>query len=226
MSTVHRWRWGEPLTPLLAALERGAVIAVPTESSYGLAVDPRDERAVAAVHRLKGRDPGQPLPVVAAGVAQVEALGARLDDPLLARLSRSWPAPLSLLLPLERELPAAAGSGRVAVRVPAHRRLRELLEALGTALTATSANLSGAPPMTDPRAVRGLLAGAPGSVLVDDGVLPGGAPSTVVGVVREGRLEVLRRGAFPLETLAAALESISGPIFSAGSVEILADESR
>jgi L-threonylcarbamoyladenylate synthase len=109
--------------------------------------------------------------------------------------------------------------------VPAHRRLRELLRALGTALTATSANRSGRPALTEPDEVLELLAASRGAVLVDDGPLPGGAPSTLVGV-RDGRLEVLRQGALPMETLAAALDDFRGRGFSAASVEILADESR
>ncbi len=142
MSRPLRWRWGDPVDPLVAAVERRAVIALPTESSYGLAVDPRSAEGVERIFRLKGRAPDQPLPVVAADRAQIEALGTSLDDPVLDRLADLWPAPLTLLLPLRNDLPAAAGTGRLAVRVPAHERLRGLLSSLGRPLTATSANRS------------------------------------------------------------------------------------
>lgn len=224
MSGVRTWRWGEPLEPLERALARGSVIAIPTESSYGLAVDPRRFDAVAAVFRLKGRSAASPLPVVAADRVQIEALGGRLDEPQLRRLATLWPAPLSLLVPLDAELPAAAGSGHLAVRVPAHRRLRELLAELGGALTATSANRSGEEPITQPEQLSTLLAELDEAVVIDDGVLPGGNPSTLVGV-RRGEVEVLRRGAVSESALAACLDRGAERI-SAASVEIFADESR
>lgn len=213
------------MEPLFRALEREAIIAIPTESSYGLAVNPHSEKGVQRILRLKRRRVDNPLPVVAADRAQIEALGGRLDDPVLERLSAIWPAALSLLVPAVGEIPAAAGAGRLAVRVPAHARLRRLLKSLGTALTATSANRSGEPSLTRPDLVQDLLAGQPDSVVVDDGPLGGGNPSTLVGV-REGEVEVLRRGAVPIETLAAILGAAGEESFSAASVEIFADESR
>lgn len=219
------WRRGDAVAPLRAVLESGGVLVVPTESSYALAVDPRDADGVERIYRIKRRERGQPLPVVAADREQIGALGARLDDPLLVHLSRSWPAPLSLLLPFEGSVPAAAGESRLAVRVPAHDGLRRLLAELGTPLTATSANPSGEPSLVDPRAVEDWLRGESDVVLVDGGRLPGGEPSTLVGV-RKGRLEVLRSGAVPMETLERVVAGLDRDGFSAGSVEIFADESR
>lgn len=225
MSGMVTWRAGEGIARLTETLAGGGVLVVPTESSYALAVDPRSAAAVERVFALKGRPPGKPLGVVAADRTQIEALGGRLDDPVLERLASLWPAPLSLLVPLEASLPAAAGERRLAVRVPAHDTLRRLLSRLGTALTATSANPSGEPPLSDPRAVARWLADEPGIVLVDGGRLAGGQPSTLVGV-REGRLEVVRRGAISAETLERVAGGGDGGGFSAASVEIFADESR
>lgn len=222
---VAIWRWGDAVDPLRSALSSGGLLVVPTESSYGLAVDPRDARGVERIYAVKERDRGQPLPVVAADRSQVEDLGVRLDDPLLEGLSHAWPAPLSLLLPFAGAMPAAADEARLALRIPAHQGLRRLLAELGTPLTATSANPSGAPPLLDPREVELWLADEPDVVLVDDGILPGGEPSTLVGV-REGRLEVLRRGAVPVETLEEMVSGRGRNVFSAASVEIFADESR
>lgn len=193
MSGPTVWRFGEEIGPVDEAVRAGRIVAIPTESSYGLAVDPRDERAVRRVFEIKGRPAGEPLPVVVGNAAQIEALGGRLDDPIVRRLTSLWPAPLSVLVPLSVPLAAAAGSGRLACRIPDHPGLRQLLEDLGMGLTATSANRSGDPALTDPRRVAELLQGAPGSVLIDDGVLPGGNPSTLVGV-REGTVEILRAG--------------------------------
>jgi L-threonylcarbamoyladenylate synthase len=193
------WRFGEPVGPLAEILDRGGVLAVPTESSYGLAADPRSAEGIGTVFRLKGRDAGKALPLVAADLKQIAALGADPDGPELARLARVagriWPGPLTVVLPVSGELPAAAPDGTVAVRIPAHAGLRTLLAELGRPLTATSANRSGEPPVLDPEVAARLLAGADAAV-VDGGRLPGGPPSTVVRLV-PGGVEVLREGAVP-----------------------------
>jgi L-threonylcarbamoyladenylate synthase len=199
-SGLPRWRWGDPVEPLRAVLSRGGVLAIPTESSYGLAVDPRSAAGVEAIYRLKGRERGKPLPVVIADRQQLAALPlAPLAEPL-RRAMGLWPAPLSLVLPLAAPVPAAAGGTTLAVRVPAHSRLRELLAALGTPLTATSANLGGEPSIVDPDAVALLLAGTDG-VLLDDGVLRGGPPSTLAAW-ESGEWRIVRPGPVSLAALA------------------------
>ncbi len=210
---VARWRPGEPVAPLGELIARGGLLAIPTESSYGLAVDPRNGAAVDAVMAVKRRDRRQPLPVVVADLGQIRELGARLPSGAGAALTALWPAALTLLLPIDRDLPAAAGSSRLGVRIPDHRLLRWLLTELGHGLTATSANLSGAAPVLDPRRLDELLHGVD-AVIVDDGVLAGGLPSTVVGW-RDGELEVLREGRIPVERLIS---------FSAPSVEISVED--
>jgi len=202
-------------------LAAGGILAIPTESSYGLAVDPRNAAAVGEVRRLKGRDEGKPLPVVVAGVEQIVALGGDLALAERWGLTALWPAPLSVLLPVARELPAAAGRRRVAFRVPAHLALRDLLAALGHGLTATSANQSGEPPILEPDALAAFLVGS-GAMIVDAGELPGGAPSTLVEPGRD-ELVVLRRGRFPVESLPR--EPVDERPFSSDAVEILVDDS-
>ncbi len=211
MSSV--WRPGEPLGPLRELVERGGVLAIPTESSYGLAVDPENREAVNAVFAIKHRPADKPLPVVVAKMEQIYALGAHLVEPLSAELERLWPAPLSVLLPVEGDAPAAAGTGRLAFRIPEHAVLRELLEGLGRGLSATSANRSGEPPILDLAELEDLLAGAD-AMIVDGGVLGGGPPSTLVEW-REGIPHVLREGAFPVDQLIS---------FSASSVEISVED--
>jgi L-threonylcarbamoyladenylate synthase len=115
------------------------------------------------------------------------------------RLFAFWPAPLTAVLPVARPLPASAGTRTLAVRVPDHDRLRELLAALGHGLTATSANRSGEEPIVDPVGLDELLAGED-AMVVDGGRLAGGAPSTLVAIEGD-RLVVLRAGRFPVERL-------------------------
>jgi L-threonylcarbamoyladenylate synthase len=204
------WHWGDPVEPLAACLARGGLLAIPTESSYGLGADPRSPAGVAAVYRVKGRPADKPLPVVIADLHQLPVLGIDPDlpirGPVLPRLAAGWPGPLSVLLPLDRPIPAipaAAGAGALAVRIPGHARLRGLLAALNLPLTATSANRSGGEPILDPGELPELLAGED-AVVIDDGVLPGGPPSTLVEATAAG-CRVLRPGSFAAERLAALL---------------------
>lgn len=179
---------------LVADVRAGSVIAIPTESSYGLAVDPRSETAVRRVFAIKGRDGAKPLLVVAANRVQVEDLGVAASSETLDRFFALWPAPLTVTFSLRAPLPASAGAATLAVRVPAHPRLRDLLEDTGP-LTATSLNRSGAAPCDDPDdAAREFAAEV--DVLVDGGRTPGGPPSTLLDATVDPP-RVLRAGAFP-----------------------------
>lgn len=202
-SPAPLWRPGEPVEPLRELLRRGGVLAIPTESSYGLGADPRNRIGVEAIYRIKGREPRKALPVVVAGPDQLAGLGIDPGLSILIPLSACWPGPLTVVLPVARPLPATAGEAALAVRVPGHDGLRRLLGGLGHGLTATSANRSGEEPILDPAAAAELLAGEDAAV-VDGGVLPGGAPSTLVAI-EEGGPVVLRTGRFPVDRLREAL---------------------
>lgn len=214
--TAARWHWGEPLEPIRRLLARGGILAVPTESSYGLAVDPRSGTGVEAIFRFKQREARKPLPVVIGDIRHLEQLGVGLLDERLAALAELWPAALTVVVPIAMDLPAVAGGGSVAVRIPAHDRLRRLLLELDHGLTATSANISGQDPILDPDEVVRRLAGWD-SLVIDDGVLPGGEPSTIVTLEASG-LALLRQGSYPWEAV-RELE------ISATDAEILVDES-
>lgn len=230
------WRFGEALAPLRALLAQGGVLAIPTESSYGLAAHPGSAAGIEAIYRIKGRERGKPLPVVIAGLDQLAGLGIAADLPILGPLSAAfWPGPLTVVLPLglgggpgERgvaPVAAAAGSGSLAVRVPGHPRLLDLLSRLGHGLTATSANRSGGEPILDPRQAAELLAGEL-AMVVDGGLLPGGPPSTLVAPLAAGAaggrgalpgpaggwaVELLRAGSLPVERLRERVTVIEAP---------------
>ena len=197
--SAPRWRFGDDVAPLRALLARGGVLAIPTESSYGLAVDPRSAAGVEAIYRIKSRERGKPLPVVAADLAQLAALGVAPDDEAVRRAALVWPAAFTVVAALAEPLPASAGERTLAVRIPDHAALRSLLSALGTARTATSANRSGDPPLLDPTAVAELLRDED-AIVVDGGVLSGGPPSTLAAW-KSGRWRVLREGRFPVSAL-------------------------
>jgi L-threonylcarbamoyladenylate synthase len=183
------------LAQACAWIRAGGIVAYPTDTFYGLAVDPTSDAAVAALFDVKGRDATVAMPLIAASTAQVQAVAA--IDAASSRLARAfWPGPLSLVLDALPAVASAVHAGRytVALRVPAHRVAQALAAACGLPITSTSANRSGEPPVST---VEGLatLARDPRLLVVDGGVTPGGLPSTIVDarvvpprLVREGAI--------------------------------------
>ena len=167
----------------------GGVVLFPTETYYGLGADPANRSAVETVFALKERPPGVPLPVLVSDWDQLEAI-VEVPDRHRVKLSRSWPGALTVVLPARRSLPA--GTARtLAVRIPAHDRLRALLYRVGP-LTGTSANRHGEAPCITVADALGSLGGSPDLVL-DGGTTRGGAPSTLVDLTGDAD-KVLRPG--------------------------------
>lgn len=164
----------------------GGVVLIPTESHYGLGVDPRDRAAVERVFELKGRPGGLALPVVCSDWDQVDSL-IRVPDTHRFKLARIWPAALTVVAPCRGSV-AASSTGTLAVRIPEHDGLRALLYRVGP-LTATSANRHGEPPCPTVEAALDSLLGAPDLVL-DAGDLAGGPVSTLVDLSSEEVREI------------------------------------
>jgi L-threonylcarbamoyladenylate synthase len=181
------------IASLRAILSEGGVAAIPTETFYALAAEPRSETGVARIFRIKGRDDGKPLLVLFSERSTLAALGVAADSPTLDRFLQIWPAPLTVVLPLSAPIAASRSATVLAVRMPADAAVLELLSALGP-LTGTSANRSGAPSLSDPDAVANAL-GDDLDVLVDGGRTPAGPPSTVLDATQTPPV-VLRPGAF------------------------------
>jgi L-threonylcarbamoyladenylate synthase len=162
-------------------LRAGRIVAYPTDTFYGLAVDPTNAAAVQALFDLKGRDPRVAMPLIAASMEQVRAIAGPLND-ASSRLARAaWPGPLSLVLDASPAIAAEVHASRhtIAIRIPAHRVASALADAFGGAITATSANVSGEPPVSSAGAL-GVVGRDPRVIVVDGGTTPGGAPSTIV----------------------------------------------
>lgn len=184
------------LDEAVRAIRDARIVAIPTDTLYGLAVDPFQAAAVEKIFEVKGRPADRGLPLIAADVQQVRERLGRLT-PLADRLAaRFWPGPLTLLLAAPPALASrvSGGTGKVGVRVPAHETARLLCRTCEIPLTATSANVSGARPSADPDIIAGAL-GDRVDLLVDAGVTPGGLPSTIVdatgdepALVRDGRI--------------------------------------
>ncbi len=174
-------------------LARGGIVAIPTETFYGLAANPWSVEGCRRVFAVKGRSAEMALPVLAAGREDLDRLGIVAAPGAAERFFSIWPAPLTVVFAARAPLPCTSGESSVAVRVPAHAALRRLLSRIGP-VTGTSANASGEAPVSSPEAVVVAL-GPAIDLLVDGGPTPGGAPSTIVDA-RVDPPRVLRAGAF------------------------------
>jgi L-threonylcarbamoyladenylate synthase len=191
------------------ALRAGQVIAVPTDTVYGLAAAIDRPDAIAQLYAIKGRPGEKAIPVLIADPADVSRLTSHLSA-LAIRLARAfWPGALTLVLPALPGLPTGVttlskdGVETVAIRAPDNLVARAIIAAAGGALAVTSANRSGEAPAVEAREVSEL--GLPRPLLViDGGRAPGGMPSTIVVATTE-RLEILREGAIPESAVRAAL---------------------
>ncbi|WP_439534331.1 L-threonylcarbamoyladenylate synthase [Polymorphobacter sp.] len=202
----------QALADAAAALRAGGIVAVPTETVYGLAGRADSAAAVAAIYAAKGRPATNPLIVHVIGLAQAETL-AVFDAPARALAAAFWPGPLTLVLPVRPDAALAAavtgGQPTIAVRAPDHPLMQALIAAAGP-LAAPSANRSGHVSPTTAAHVRASL-GAATPLVVDGGPCTAGLESTIVATGTTPRL--LRPGALA----AAAIEAIIGPLAGAPS---------
>ena len=181
----------------MEALRRGAVVAFPTETFYGLAVDALDTSALERLFALKGRGAERTSALIVADIAMLATLCAKIPDKARELAASHWPGPLTLALPARPGLPdAIVQDGFVAARVSPHPLAHTLVRAFGKPITATSANPAGAAPTRGPAEVRTYF-GAASPFVLDGGETPGGLPSTLVRV-RGDVVEVLRQGAITL----------------------------
>lgn len=195
---------GADVDAALAALLRGGVVVIPTDTVYGLACRP-DPGPVERIFALKGRSPEQTLQLLLPGVEWVERVAVP-DERARALVGAFFPGPLTLVLPASPQAPPAVTTeAAVGVRVPGHPRALALLAASGP-LAATSANRSGERTPPDVAAIRELF-GSDVDAYLDGGILEGPA-STVVDLSGPEAV-VLRDGAVRRDELAAVL---GGPI--------------
>ena len=173
----------ETLDAAADVLNRGGVAVIPTDTVYGLAAHPAHPDAVERLYSIKGRDERKPIALLAADADAVAAFGATLPPAAAALAAERWPGALTLVLP--------CGDGFEGFRVPDHAWTRRLIAKCGGTLRVTSANLSGQRPATDaPQALADV--GLSADLVIDDGISPGGIPSTVIKVLPDGTLQTLR----------------------------------
>ncbi|MHC0054225.1 L-threonylcarbamoyladenylate synthase [Actibacterium sp. D379-3] len=194
------------LTRAAGLLARGALVAFPTETVYGLGADARNDLAVARIFEAKGRPRFNPLIVHLPDLAAARHY-ALFDDAAERLADAFWPGPLTLVLPLRADGGLSplvtAGNDTVAIRVPEHPVARALLTAFGGPLAAPSANPSG---KVSPTRAEHVLDGLGGRIeaVVDGGACAVGLESTIIGL-SGGTATLLRPGGLPTEAIEACL---------------------
>jgi L-threonylcarbamoyladenylate synthase len=194
------------LRRLAAALRRGELVAIPTETVYGLAANALDARACRKIFRAKRRPAHDPLIVHVAALRTAEKL-AEFNDAARALARHFWPGPLTLVLPKKRIVPGivTSGQGTVALRSPAHPLARKLIKLAGVPLAAPSANPFGYVSPTTAAHVQHSL-GLRIKHILDGGACPVGVESSIVDVSDPRRLTVLRPGAVHAREMLAVLQ--------------------
>ena len=184
-------------------LGENGLIALPTESFYGLAVDPFNEQALVKLWQVKGRSKGKPVLVLIGEGAQLNPFVRNIPPAATVLMNAFWPGPLTIVFPAALGLSDAvtAGTRSVGIRLSAWQPLCELLQRVGP-LTGTSANREGMPPPTTTEEVRHYFGDAL-DLIVDAGPTPGGRPSTVIDV--QGPIRIIRNGAIDREDIVAQL---------------------
>jgi L-threonylcarbamoyladenylate synthase len=207
------WEWREEAAGAFwdearAILQRGGVIAVPTETFYALAVNPFQAEALVRLFALKDRDLGKPVLVLVDGPERLNQVTREVPDLARRLMEKFWPGPLSIIFPSLPHLPRllTGGTGTIAVRQPRQALTCRLIAALGFPITGTSANRAGRRPHVRADEVAKEFGDQPDLILAA-GPCPGGLPSTIVDVT--GALpRLVRAGAIPTAELAGIMPEL------------------
>jgi L-threonylcarbamoyladenylate synthase len=187
-----------------ALIGAGQIVAFPTDTLYGVGVNPFDAAAIERLYTVKGRSLAKGIPILLADEADLERVAVNVS-PLARRLiAEYWPGPLTLILPKHPDLPAnISPNDNIAARIPDHDVARALIRQAGGCVAASSANLSGQPGATTAveafTALEGMIAAA-----LDGGPVQHGLSSTILDCTVDPPV-VLRRGPLELETMMRSL---------------------
>jgi L-threonylcarbamoyladenylate synthase len=194
------------LARLAAALRRGDIVGVPSETVYGLAADALCAEACARIFEAKGRPTTDPLIVHLSSARELDRV-AEVNDAARTLAAAFWPGPLTLVLPKLACVPdlVTAGKATVAVRVPDHPLFRRLVRLAGRPLAAPSANPFGYVSPTTAEHVRDGLAGTGLRAVLDGGECRVGVESTILDLSKPARPRLLRPGGLPVEEIERVL---------------------
>jgi len=189
-------------------VKAGGVIVFPTDTVYGIGCDPLNDESVKRIYEIKKRF-GKPMPILAKDLNDIERI-AEMNEIEFEIVSKLWPGQLTILLrakPSFRISRLMSEDRRIGVRIPASLQTLTIIEESGGLLVGTSANISGLPP---PQSIQELDEEILRSVdlVIDGGRCLIGKPSTVVRLVDEGRLRILRLGSITVEKLKDVCEEL------------------
>ena len=195
------------LTEAVAVIREGGVVAFPTETYYGLAVDPFNEQALANLFQLKRRQADKPILTLVENLRQLSLLTSSVPEIFKPLMAKFWPGALTLIFPaLEYMSGVLTGnSGTVGVRISSHPLAARLVSMAGMPLTATSANLSGQAPANSAAQVREQF-GVKLDLIIDRGSTPGRGGSTIIGC-ENNSISLIRDGIIPYTEIVEALSS-------------------
>ena len=178
-------------------LREGGVIGIPTDTLYGVSANALDDKAAHKVFAVKGRAEFSPLPIFISDPKDIFIYGKDVPDSAFRLAESFWPGKLTIVVNKSRLIPATVSGGldTVGLRVPDHPAPREIVAQLGAPITATSANGSGKPPLTDAADVVSEL-GERLDMVLDGGRLAPSLPSTVIDMTTDPP-KILREGATP-----------------------------
>jgi len=181
-------------------LQKGGVIAFPTDTVYGLGADAFNPTAVERVYEIKTRPKYQPLPLLIADVKQLTALAEPIPEIAWFLAKRFWPGGLTLVLSKKDSVPSyVASRPTIAVRIPNHPVCQTLIQHLGNPLIGTSANISGQPAALTAEEVEQQLGGKI-DLVINGGKCSGGKESTIVDITHEPPI-ILRQGIIPSQEI-------------------------
>ncbi|MBR2180429.1 MAG: threonylcarbamoyl-AMP synthase, partial [Oscillospiraceae bacterium] len=189
-------------------LKNGEVVAIPTETVYGLAASAFSTDAVGKIFKAKGRPQDNPLIVHISDFDDLAKITEEVPESAVKLAENFWPGPLTMILKKNEKIPLEVTAGRstVAVRFPSHKYARAVIEAAGVPLAAPSANLSGKPSPTSAQHVMRDLAGKI-PMIIDGGECEVGLESTVIDLTGEKPM-LLRPGAVTLSELCRVLGDV------------------
>jgi L-threonylcarbamoyladenylate synthase len=218
MGRIWEWREeaaGEFWQEARAVLDRNGILAVPTETFFGLAVNPFQEEALDRLFVLKKRGLEKPVLALVAGREMLPRVVREIPEVADRLMARFWPGPLTIIFPCQPGLPRllTGGTGTIGVRQPRQDITCRLINALGYPITGTSANRAGSPPLTRAAEVAGEF-GEHVDLILEAGPCPGGLPSTIVDVTSSPP-RLVRAGAIPTVALAEIIPEM-GRIPGAG----------
>ncbi len=182
---------------IIEAIESGGVVAAPTDTVYGLLADATNEEAVENVIHIKGREEGKGMPIFIASIEEAEKI-ALVDEHQKNILQKVWPGKVTAILPIKKNTKIAqntlSNNNTIALRIPYHPLILEILKTIKKPLTATSANKSGLPSCATALCVQEQLKKNLPDIIIDGGDLKENESSTIIDLTKNHPI-IIRKGA-------------------------------